>query len=154
MKIYRANLKNSAHIRATLDLLEQYALDPMGIGRKLPLSVKKRLPQGLRKHKAIVFLASEGKSHAGVAICFMRYSTFSAAPILNIHDFAVSPQHRKQGVGVALLEAVEKFAIKKQCRRITLEVRKDNHPARSLYQKQGIAPGNPPYEYWVKELPT
>jgi ribosomal protein S18 acetylase RimI-like enzyme len=134
-------------------MLDLYALDPMGIGRRLPAAVKKRLPEGLIKSKAVVFLAYVGKSPAGVAICFERYSTFSASPIFNIHDFAVSPKYRGKGIAQAMFQKIVEHSLQKKYKRITLEVRKDNIPARQLYQKQGVAPGNPPYEYWVRELP-
>jgi ribosomal protein S18 acetylase RimI-like enzyme len=152
IRVSKVNLNNSSQVLAVVGLLDLYAKDPMGIGKPLPGTVKKLLPDGLRKHKAIVFLAHVGKSRAGVAICFMRYSTFIASPILNIHDFAVSFKHRKQGVAGEMMRVIESFATKSRCRRITLEVRKDNDAARSFYKKQGILPGNPPYEYWVKEL--
>lgn len=152
IRVSLADLKNAQHVRATLNMLSMYAADAMGAGRPLDPAVRRRLPAGLRKYKALVFLAWSGRQPAGVAVCFIRYSTFSAAPILNIHDFAVSPEHRRQGVGAALLDAVEKLARRRGCRRLTLEVRADNPAARALYRNFGIAPGNPPYDYWTKEL--
>lgn len=152
IQIIKADLKDPVQVREIIHVLDQYARDPMGIGRRLPDEIKRRLPEGLRKSKAIVFLGLAGKSPAAVAVCFMRYSTFSASPILNIHDFAVSPKHRRKGFGRAMLEHIDAFAKKRKCKRITLEVRTDNPAAQSLYKSNGINPGNPPYEYWVKEL--
>ena len=53
----------------------------------------------------------------------MWLSTFHAAPLLNIHDLAVVPGVRGQGVGRALLTAVERFATAQRHCKLTLEVR-------------------------------
>ena len=152
LRVSLANHSNPQHVRAMLRMLTMYATDAMGIGRPLSPAVRRRLPQGLRAYKAKVLLAWIGRQPVGIAVCFFRYSTFSAAPILNVHDFAVSPKHRRRGIGVALLDAAEQLARWHRCCRLTLEVRTDNTAARALYRNFGIAPGDPPYDYWTKEL--
>jgi len=43
-------------------------------------------------------------------VCFRGFSTFAAAPLINVHDLAVVPGFRGQGIGRRLLEAVEMYA--------------------------------------------
>lgn len=59
---------------------------------------------------------------------------------LEITNIAVHPDHRRQGIGAALLEALIAHAKKLRAARITLDVRVSNTPAISLYQKFGFAP--------------
>ena len=87
-----------------------------------------------------VFIARCAGAPAGLAICFEGYSTFAGAPLLNIHDFAVVPARRGQGVGRALLAAVETAAQALGCCKITLEVLSGNGPAQALYVSAGFAP--------------
>lgn len=56
----------------------------------------------------------------------------------DIHNLAVHPDHRRQGVGRALLQAVVEETRREGLRRITLEVRKSNEAAQRLYQSLGF----------------
>ena len=51
---------------------------------------------------------------------------------------AVLPQYHGQGVGQALLKAVEERARRKGCCKLTLEVLDDNARARELYRRFGF----------------
>lgn len=55
---------------------------------------------------------------------------------LHIHDLAVVPEHRRQGVGSALLK--ELLAAAAGTRRVRLEVRASNHAAQAFYTKHGF----------------
>lgn len=55
---------------------------------------------------------------------------------LHIHNLAVSPEHRRQGIGSALLKRL--FAECPGLRRARLEVRASNAPARRFYEKHGF----------------
>lgn len=52
----------------------------------------------------------------------------------------VDPQHRRQGLGTALLHQAEAWAKKNHDRQITLQVFCDNHSALALYRRQGYSP--------------
>ncbi|MBI3001676.1 MAG: ribosomal protein S18-alanine N-acetyltransferase [Deltaproteobacteria bacterium] len=56
----------------------------------------------------------------------------------DIHNLAVHPAHRRQGIGRALLRAVIEEARREGLQRITLEVRKSNEAAQRLYQSLGF----------------
>ena len=90
----------------------------------------------------LVLLAFAGQHAVGLAICFQGFSTFRARPLLNIHDLAVLPDHRRRGVATALLAAVEAQALRRGCCKLTLEVREDNPAAESLYRRLGFGAGS------------
>jgi len=56
----------------------------------------------------------------------------------HITNIAVDPKYRHRGVGDAILSALEKYASKNGITSMTLEVRTQNKPARSLYSKHGF----------------
>jgi GNAT superfamily N-acetyltransferase len=119
-------------------LLDAYARDPMGGGTPLSEDVKARLIGDLAANPhAFSLLARLDDAAVGLANCFMGYSTFAAAPLVNIHDFAVVAGRRSAGIGRALLAAVEAEALKRGATKVTLEVLSGNHPARRLYAANG-----------------
>jgi ribosomal protein S18 acetylase RimI-like enzyme len=77
----------------------------------------------------------------GVAVCFTGFSTFTAKPLVNIHDLAVTSGCQGRGVGRRLLEAVEAKALSFGCGKLTLEVREDNTGAQRLYRRLGFGNG-------------
>lgn len=55
-----------------------------------------------------------------------------------ISNIAVAEEHRRHGIGDALIEALLKLAREKKLSFVTLEVRESNAPAISLYAKHGF----------------
>jgi ribosomal protein S18 acetylase RimI-like enzyme len=73
---------------------------------------------------------------AGVATCFEGFSTFACQPLLNIHDVAVHPAHRGQGIGKQLLAGGSPGSC---CCKLTLEVLEGNKVAQAAYRASGFA---------------
>ena len=151
-----ANLEDVADQQTIIELLDMYAREPLGGACPLPDDVRARLIPGLRRlDNCRPFLAFIDAKPVGIALCFVGFSSFRAKPLLNIHDLAVVPECRGQGVGRALLRAVELEARRCDCCRLTLEVRADNQVARKLYQSLGFHPGEPETDamhFWKKNL--
>jgi ribosomal protein S18 acetylase RimI-like enzyme len=142
--ILLADLANPAHQAAIIDLLDMYCRDEFGAGRPLPPQTRANLIPGLVKHGgARVFLAYEGDTPSGLALCLVGFSSFAARPLVNIHDIAVAPQFRGRGIGRALLEAVEADARQLGCCKVTLEVRADNARAMAAYRRAGFQSSQP-----------
>ncbi len=59
---------------------------------------------------------------------------------VDIHNLAVMPVHRRQGVGRALLRAVIEEGKQRGSDRVRLEVRKSNEAAQRLYYSLGFKP--------------
>jgi len=137
--IVDAELTCPEHEAAVLEMVEAYANDPSGGGQPLDDDVRARLIPGLRAHPTtVILLAFDGTRPVGIAACFRDFSTFSARPLLNLHDLAVIPEYRGRGVGRKLLTAVEEKARSLGCTKVTLEVLEAN-PARKLYESMGYA---------------
>ena len=156
IEIRAADLQDPEHQSAIVDLLNMYASEPMGAGEPLPEDVQLRLIPGLQAQPSgRHFIAFVDEQPVGVAIGFLGFSTFWARPLLNIHDLAVRPELRGNGVGTALLHAIESTARDEGCCKVTLEVRADNVRARQLYVRFGFDPGqldSSAMSFWSKKL--
>jgi GNAT superfamily N-acetyltransferase len=157
LTIALADYSNPRDAADVVALLDAYARDPMGGGAPLRDDVKARLPGDLAAHpQAFPLLARIEDKAVGLANCFMGYSTFAAAPLVNIHDLAVLPGYRGAGIGKALLAAVETEALKRGASKVTLEVLSGN-PARRLYAREGygdyqLDPATGHALFWQKRL--
>jgi ribosomal protein S18 acetylase RimI-like enzyme len=139
IEIRVADLQKPADAEGFLEVLDSYARGATGGGRPLDAEVRRRLVPALREQPgALVLLGlSEGRV-VGIASCFFGFSTFSARPLLNVHDLAVLPEFRGRGIGRALLTAAEARAVERGCCKLTLEVLETNAGARRLYDARGF----------------
>ncbi|OPL13931.1 MAG: hypothetical protein AVO39_02740 [delta proteobacterium MLS_D] len=156
--IVEADLSLREHQEAIVELIDSYARDPMGNGEPLSPDVREALVPGLRKHPTtMIFIAFRDSRAVGIALCFKGFSTFTARPLVNIHDLAVLPEYRGEGIARRLLEAVEEKSRRIGCCKLTLEVLEYNTHARRVYEAAGF--GKPRYNggtggtrFLVKEL--
>ena len=139
LQVREADYADERDAKGIVDVLDSYASAPVGGGQPLAPDVRERLIPMLRQHPtSLVLLAFVDDEPVGIAVCFFGLSSFRARPLLNIHDLAVLPQYHGQGVGQALLKAVEERARRKGCCKLTLEVLDDNARARELYRRFGF----------------
>lgn len=140
VEMVEADLNREDHQKAVVYLIDAYAMDPMGNGGPLTGDVKKALIPGLKKHPTTLILLAFLNGHAvGIAVCFVGFSTFAARPLINIHDLAVLPAYRGDGVGKLLLDGVERKARDMGCCKVTLEVLENNRRAMKIYEAAGFA---------------
>ncbi len=140
IEIRRAELADPRQAQAWLALLDHYARDPMGGGRPLSAQAREHLAARLlARGDFIAFMAWQGAQPLGLVNCFEGFSTFAAQPLLNIHDIVVLQEARGQGVGQALLAAVEAEARRRGCCKLTLEVLSNNGRALASYRRFGFA---------------
>jgi ribosomal protein S18 acetylase RimI-like enzyme len=157
IEIITADLFDPSQAAAVMELVSSYAQETIG-GEGLSADVREFMIPGLRAHPThLVFLARRESEYVGAAVCFVGYSTFAAAPLVNVHDMMVLSSARRMGVGRALLQAVEQHAKEHGCCKITLEVRADNTPAQGLYQSLGFlssdsANASAAMWFWHKKL--
>ena len=134
-------------------MTQAYAATPTGNGERLPEAVINDLIRGLQRHPTtILFLAYIEERPAGIATCFLGFSTFTARQLLNVHDLAVLEEYRGQGISRALLEKVETTARELGCSRITLEVQEHNTRARKVYASAGFEGTNGGTYFCTKHL--
>mgnify|MGYP003588849355 CR=1 FL=1 len=137
-----AQVLDPAQDQTWIAVLDSYARDPMGGGEGLADEVRARLGEALAAIPGAVVLLAYGAQGepVGLATAFMGFSTFAAKPLLNIHDLAVLPAYRRQGVGQALMDALAQLAGQRGCCKLTLEVLSENRAAQGAYRKAGFAP--------------
>jgi len=136
-----ADYKNAEHAKVLVELLDTYANDPMGGGEPLPEQVKSTLVSRLANFPgAFTVLCQVGSDYVALANCLTGFSTFTAKPLINIHDLAVIPSARGQGISQGLLAFVESEAQQRKCCKVTLEVLEGNPVALSAYKKFGFVP--------------
>ncbi|MFP8967543.1 GNAT family N-acetyltransferase [Pokkaliibacter sp. CJK22405] len=140
IEILEADYHNPQHQRDIPELLNAYALDPMGGSEPLSAEVREVLVSKLAQlpHAFSVLAYVDGKP-AGLTNCFEGFSTFAAKPIVNIHDIAVHPEFRGLGLSQKMLDKVEEIARRKGCCKLTLEVLSNNDIAQNAYRKFGFA---------------
>lgn len=156
--IARADFAEPADAAALVEMLDVYARDPMGGGEPLSSDVRERLVPALAQVPGVfVLLARVNGEAVGIANCFTGFSTFSARPLVNIHDLAVAPGHRGKGIARALFAAIEAEAEARGACKITLEVLSGNERAKKLYRSLGygdyqLDPESGHALFWQKRL--
>lgn len=95
-------------------------------------------------------VARMGSDIIGVAYVSTIMSVEHGGPVGWLEELYVSPEHREQGVGSALLKAVLEQAREAGLIAIDLEVDVEHQRAESLYTRFGFR--NLPRSRWVKEL--
>jgi len=127
------------HAKDLVNLLDDYARDPMGGGQPLAHDVKSKLAHALaNRGNAISVIAYADGHPAGLANCFEEFSTFKCKPIMNIHDLVVSPDFRGKGIAKMILQKVEQIASNRGCCKLTLEVLEGNKIAKNAYLSFGF----------------
>lgn len=150
-EIIECRLHNGEHAQALVRLLNAYIRDDMGGGKIIRGHRKNRLIRDLSEHPTkIILFAKIGGVYAGLLIGFLGYSTFQVCPLLNIHDLVVLSGYRRLGIAKTLMLAAENCARLSGCGKFSLEVRKDNLPARKLYTSLGYGECKPAMSFWVK----
>jgi GNAT superfamily N-acetyltransferase len=81
----------------------------------------------------------------GSAIYFYNYSTWLAKSGLYLEDLYVAPEYRGKGAGLALLKAMAKIAVDKDCARFEWSCLDWNTPSREFY----ASIGSKAQEEWV-----
>ena len=158
LKIISVDYDNPRHAADLGRALDAYASDPMGINHPLDPEIRNNLARELGKvpHAFSLLCYLDGQL-AGFTNCFFGFSTFKLKKLLNIHDFAVLPAFRRQGLALKLLDRIEEIARENDCCKITLEVLQGNTVAQSVYQKFGfesyeLDPAQGQALFWEKPL--
>lgn len=153
IRIEEADLTKPAHAASLLHILDSYARGAGGQNAPLSEQARAGLAPGLNAHPAaFALLAFRGPAALGAAVCVWGFSTFAGRPSLNIHDFAVLPEFRGQGIGTLLLADIERRARRRGACKLTLEVHDTNSGAKRLYRRSGFGPWETPTYFVTKPL--
>jgi GNAT superfamily N-acetyltransferase len=89
------------------------------------------------KPAAEAIVAKVGGEAVGFALFFTTFSTFVGKPGIWLEDIFVLPEHRRGGIGKALLKEVAGIARRRGCGRLEWSVLDWNEPAIGFYRKIG-----------------
>lgn len=81
------------------------------------------------------FLAFDGDDCCGIIGCFRKTDEPAMGAIVSMW---VAPQARRKGVGMRLMEAVERWAVQRGFSRLILDVVSNNAAAIAFYEKCGF----------------
>ncbi len=87
------------------------------------------------KKRLNLFVASEQGKLVGYALYFYAYSSFLARPTLYLEDLFVLEEHRKKGLGFALLLRCIDEAVRQGCGRMEWAVLGWNKKAINFYER-------------------
>ncbi len=89
---------------------------------------------------AEVLIAEDLGAVVGFALFFHTFSTFLGKPGIYLEDLFVLPEHRGRGHGRALITAVARLAVQRDCGRLEWAVLDWNAPAIGFYESLGAKP--------------
>ena len=92
------------------------------------------------KPAAEVIIAEASGEPVGFALFFHNYSTFLAQRGIYLEDLFVKPEARGKGVGLALLSALARIAVERNCGRLEWAVLDWNQLAIDFYRRIGAVP--------------
>ncbi len=140
LDLVRVDYGNPVHGQALVAMLDSYARDHAGGSVPLSDFARANLVAALAmRPQAFSVLAFDDDQPVGLVNCLEGFSTFACRPLVNVHDVAVAPSHRGQGVGERMLVLVEQIARERNACKLTLEVLSGNDSANKLYARVGFA---------------
>jgi ribosomal protein S18 acetylase RimI-like enzyme len=92
--------------------------------------------------RARIYVAREGSRVVAMAVLHFATSTAEGGKVAGLEDCIVHPEHRRRGVGEALLGYVLEQARAEGVLRVMLLTDGDNARAQALYRKMGFAPSS------------
>jgi ribosomal protein S18 acetylase RimI-like enzyme len=84
--------------------------------------------------ETVLFLACVGDQPLGLAQLYPIHSSVSLRRVFILNDLFVHAAGRRRGVAVALLDAVEAYAVSMGASSLRLNVTRDNVSAQALYE--------------------
>src|SRR5262245_19007051 len=91
---------------------------------------------GRRRYFETLICRRDGRA-IGFALYFFTYSTVAGRPSLYLEDLFVVPEERGRGAGRALLRALARAALARDCGRMEWAVLHWNRPAIRFYERLG-----------------
>ncbi|MBK9341568.1 MAG: GNAT family N-acetyltransferase [Dehalococcoidia bacterium] len=92
---------------------------------------------GPRPYAEVILAETDSGASAGFALFFHNFSTWEGKPGIYLEDLFVRPELRGQGYGKALLSALARLAVERDCARLEWAVLDWNEPSIAFYRALG-----------------
>jgi ribosomal protein S18 acetylase RimI-like enzyme len=99
-----------------------------------PTAAREFLKERFLRNETVIFIALENEEPVGFTQLYTTFSSVSLQPSYILNDLYVSPNHRKKGVGEALLNQAKSHCQENGFKGLALETAIDN-PAQKLYER-------------------
>jgi ribosomal protein S18 acetylase RimI-like enzyme len=111
------------------------------------------IKERLENNESVIFVALADDAPAGFTQLYPLISSGRAIKNWVLNDLYVAPNHRKQGIGEALIKTATEFATADGAAFLQLETAIDNYNAQRLYENIGFNKQEPDPSVFVYRLP-
>lgn len=130
--IHHAHLEHLPQVLSLLRLIPANA--------NLPAADVEAAAQRFREGVGLEVLVAEADGQV-IGFVALSFSPTLTGPKAWVDDIVVEPDHRRQGIGAALLEAAVRRARQRSCAYLLVDTAKGNPPARAFYEAYGFEGG-------------
>jgi len=145
MKIIKAEIQNLDDLTPLFDGYRVFYGQPSDIE-----AVKPFLIERLTKQDTIIYIAYIDDEAVGFTHLFHSFSSVYMQPLFILNDLFVASNHRKKGIGVALMEKAKELCRNLDYKGIALQTETTN-PAQHLYESLGWEIDKDLQYFWVKK---
>lgn len=147
IEIKRIDLKEA---NLVVSLFNQYRIF---YGKHSDLGMAKAfIDARLENNESVIFVALVDDKPIGFTQLYPKYSSARLTKNWILNDLFVDLNHRKQGIGEALIKTAMDFAKKQGATFVQLETAVDNFTAQSLYETIGFKKQEPDNEFFLYKI--
>jgi len=133
-----------------IDLFNQYRIF---YGKFSDLGMAKGfIDARLENDESVIFVALEENKPVGFTQLYPKYSSARLTKNWILNDLFVDLNHRKQGIGEALINTAMNFAKKQGATFVQLETAVYNYTAQKLYEAIGFKKQEPDNEFFLYRI--
>ena len=147
MEIKRINLQESGLVTGLFDRYRQFYQQEPDLNK-----AESFIQERLAKNESVIFVALANERPVAFTQLYPRYSSVRASKNWILNDLYVDADHRKQGIGEALIKKAMNFAKGEGATFVQLETAVDNFTAQSLYEAIGFEKQEPESGYLVYRI--
>ena len=104
-----------------------------------PERARAALAQAIESPESVVLVAEHRGDLLGFATAYLELNSVRYGPRCWVEDLAVSPEHRSQGVGKALLDAAKNWGRERGATHLELDSGEARADAHRFYEREGPA---------------
>ena len=127
--IRKAKLDDVEAVAALFDGYRQFYEQPADLE-----GARRFIHARLQAADSVLLVAEPHRQLVGFTQLYPSFSSTSMKRVWILNDLFVAPEHRRGGIGQALMSAAEDFARESGSKGLVLATKKTNAPAKALYE--------------------
>jgi ribosomal protein S18 acetylase RimI-like enzyme len=141
VSIERAELRHIAEVAPLFDAYRRF------YGQVDDPRARSFLEERVARDESVVFVARQQGAAIGFCQLYPCFASVSLTRMFVLYDLFVTPQARRCGAAVSLLQAAVDYAAGQGAGQLTLQTAVTNLPAQRLYEREGWVRDNDFYVY-------